>query len=509
MLLFLPVGILVLSLLALSASNLQRGFRSNWILALSGASLAWLSLLFLRLQLPLELSLPVWWAGEGLEYPATFILDQVSWPLAFAACSLLVASLLTRVREAMSAPWFSWAPSLAVTAGGLLAISAGDPLTFLFTWTLLDLLVFARLLSQPRGAEQQLAVLQKIPISLLSTVLLFAAWLLAFYGQALTSVLIFISATLRLGLLTPNLRWGTSIAADQNATTILLLIPLAPSLVLLARTNALAEPLRSSLLLLILLPAAYAAAKWFLTTGDGENDFWNIGMASLVAGAALSGQAQAAVAFALALLLGRGLIPFVQQFQRARLLPAAAAMCLLSGFPLTATYQGGAIYTNWGSTFVFAFLAVQAAMLAGWLRHALQHPPEPLQPEPWMRTIQWLGIVLLPLVFIFFGFGLLPSFVQDAASIPLWPAIVVLAGLAIFFIIARWLRPKPAPRVQLALDWIFSLRWLLVIGALFSRALSWLLSFLSSLLEGQAGVLWALLFVAILLSLAAQYGLGS
>src|SRR3990172_1521094 len=126
MLLFLPVAILLVTLLALGLSNLQRGFRSNWLLALGGSSLAWVSLLFLRLQLPLSASFSFWWVGEGLEYSETFILDDVSWPLAFAVSSLLVALLLGRVREAMAAPWFAWGPALAIGAASLLALPAGD-----------------------------------------------------------------------------------------------------------------------------------------------------------------------------------------------------------------------------------------------------------------------------------------------------------------------------------------------------------------------------------------------
>ncbi|HEY4718674.1 MAG TPA: hypothetical protein VIH14_06640, partial [Anaerolineales bacterium] len=95
------------------------------------------------------------------------------------------------------------------------------------------------------------------------------------------------------------------------------------------------------------------------------------------------------------------------------------------------------------------------------------------------------------------------------APIPWWPALVVLAGSAIFFFLARLRRPTLASRIQLALDWLFSLRWLKLVGNLLSRMLSWGLSFFNGLLEGPAGVLWALLFVAILLSLAAQYGMGS
>jgi len=505
MLLFLPVAILLVTLLALSLSNLQRGFRSNWLLALGGSLLAWVSLLFLRLQLPLHSSFSFWWVGEGLEYSATFVLDDVSWPLAFAVSSMLVALLLGRVREAMTAPWFAWAPTLAIGAASLLTLPAGDPLTFLFTWTFLDVLGFVFLLFEPKSGEERQKVVQKLAISLLGMGLLFAAWMFAFYGQELTNTLIFLSTTLRLGLWAPYLRMGSYSGLHQSASSLLLL---APSLVLLARSGTMAEPMRSTLLLLTLLPAAYAAGNWVLNTSANRPSFWDLGMAALVAAAALGGHGQTAVAFSLVLLLGQGMLLPVQHASRFRVVMAVLVLLLLSGFPYTAGYWGGKIYVNWASPLVFTFLAIQAAMLAGWLRRALEPSLEPLSPETWMRTIQWLGLTLVPLAFIFLGLGLLPSFAPQA-PIPWWPALVVLAGSAIFFFLARLRRPTLASRIQLALDWLFSLRWLKLVGNLLSRMLSWGLSFFNGLLEGPAGVLWALLFVAILLSLAAQYGMGS
>jgi hypothetical protein len=507
MLLLLPIGILLLTLLVLSASNLQRGFRSNWLLALSGSGLALVSLLFLRLQLPLEFSFTMWWAGEGQTYPATFLLDDVSWPLAFTAVILLLAGLLGQVRSAMSAPWTSWIPGLAVAPAAVLALSSGDALTFVFTWTLVEVLVFTWLLSLKSSGVERQAALQRMAIALFSTALLLAAWMLSFYGQQLTSILIFISVGLRLFLWTPSFRI-ISISNSNRSIRDLQLLSLAPSLALLARLPAVAEPARSLLLLLLLLPAGYAAGTWLLSPREESDSLWALGWAGLAAAAALSGQTSAAVAFALVLLLGLGILAFVQQVPRFRLIVALAGVALLSGLPFTAALAGGRLYSNWGSPLVFAFLAFQAAMLAGWLRRAMALG-EPFLPEPWMRTIQWIGLALSPLLFILLGLGLMPSFAVDAGTIPIWPALVAMGGAFGFAMLARLRRPRLAPRVLSAFEWVFSLRWLLKLGELITLGLSGLLAFIGSLLEGQAGLLWALLFVAILLSLAGQYGLGT
>lgn len=509
MLLFLPVILLVLTLGALGASNMQRGFRSSWLLALAGASLAWVSLLFLRFQLPLTVSLPFWWAGEGLEYPLIFVMDNFSWPLAFTACSLLVAALLGQVREAVMVSWVTWAPGLTITSAGLLAALSGDLLTFLFTWTLLDLLVIALQISGLPRTEERQRVLQQASLLFIGTFVLFAGWIFSFYGQGLAAILGFVSVSLRLGLWTPRPVWISPAAVRKDLASAIMLVPLAASLALLARLDAIAEPGRTTFLLLALLPAAYAAGLLLLKADEAQAHLWVVGQASLAAAAALGGQGQAALAFSLLLLLGQGFLLLVHHVPRFRFPISAAAVVLLCGLPLTAGYWGTGIYANWASPLILAFLPIQAVLLAGWLRWALQAPEEPLPAEPWMRTIQWLGYATLPLVYIFFGIGLLPSVATDVPSLTWWPAVATLAGAALlYFVFGRSTR-QLHPRAQFAFDWIFSMRWLQVLVASLTNPLSRSLGFLSSLSEGHAGVLWALLFMALLLSLAGQYGLGS
>ena len=287
------------------------------------------------------------------------------------------------------------------------------------------------------------------------------------------------------------------------------LAPLVASLPLLLRADSIAEPVRSTLMLLVLLPAMYASGRWLPAMEKKEWPIWELGQASLVAAAALGGHGQAALAFSLVLLLGQGILPVVQQAPRYRFLIAVLALILLSGLPLTAATFGSGMYVNWASPLVFAFLPIQAALLAGWLLRAAYSPAEPLPPEPWMRSIQWLGYATLPLILIFLRIGLLPSQTGDDPALAWWPAVVALLGAGFLSFVFRSGERQLHPRAELAFGWVFSLRWLRILVDRLAEGLRWLLNFLSGLLEGHAGVLWALLFMALLLSLAGQYGLGS
>lgn len=507
MLLFVPLALLVVTFLALVAGNwLERGFRSNWLLALGGSAAAWLSLLVLRLQLPLSFSFPTWWAGDSQVFSSSFVLDEVSWPLAFALCSLVLAGHLGQVRQAMSAGWRSWASGLALASASLLAVLAGDLITLVFTWTLLDVLLFALLLSHLPHGEQRRAALFALPLHLASTFILLSAWTLSFYGSELNTILVFLAAGLRLGFLAPSRIFANHSELRQDFATLLRLAPLPPTLVLLARLQPLAEPARSILLFSILLPAVYAAIQWFRAR-DGEQKlaYWELGLAGLAGAAALLGDVRAVLAFGLALLLGGGMLVAVQNPGRLRTPLAGLGSLLLCGLPFTASSWASGIYANPSSPLPFIFLLVQALLLAGWVRIAASSHPEPMPPEPWMRAIQSLGLILLPAVYIVFGLGLLPSFAVDPSVVPWWPAVAVLVLAALVTVVARRRMLTLPARYASISDSVFSMRWFSIVESWFERATSWALHFINRLLEGQAGVLWAILLIALLLSLVAQY----
>ncbi len=85
--------------------------------------------------------------------------------------------------------------------------------------------------------------------------------------------------------------------------------------------------------------------------------------------------------------------------------------------------------------------------------------------------------------------------------------LLLLLGLLVFVMRSPrpWL-PQPFASFRQRL---FALHAPWPLGSLFLRGVKWVLDLGSGLLEGEAGVLWALLLVALLLSLAAQFGLAS
>ncbi|MCL5428594.1 MAG: hypothetical protein M1347_02165 [Chloroflexi bacterium] len=508
MLLFLPLIIFGATLVALLAGNLfQRNFRSSWLLSVSGAALSFLALLFLRLRLPLSLSFSAWWAGEGLFSSSSFLLDGVAWLFAYILSGLVLAFFLIQVHEAVSQQWLTWASSLALAAASLLAVFSGDLLTWAFFWVLVDAMATLSVFRQFTKPEERIAALAFLPANISATFLLLAAWILSAPPGQVANLLVLLSAALRLGIFALR-HSGSGITKGSNPSFSLRLISITSVLVLLARPLAIEGFALIAVLVLLLLPGLNSAVR-FLQPKQGmeTTGYFEYGFATLVLAAASLGRPTAAVAFGLALMVGRSLLLLVQNAGRFRWPVIILSAFLLSSLPFSPTISANEFYGS--SSIAFAFFPIHATLLAGWLRHARAQAPEEALAEPWMRTMRMLGLVLLPVTVLLFGFGLAPSFSTEATDFSFWPAIVVLIIAALFFIASEKTRPPQVvpPIYASAIATIFSLRWLEASFVWTLRALAWLLNVVSRVLEGQAGVLWALLVIALLLSLASQFAL--
>jgi hypothetical protein len=501
MLLFLPQIILGATLLILLASNLsQRGFRSSWLFTVTGAGLAFASLIFLRLRLPLAQSFSAWWAGEGLVSSISFLLDNASWQIAFVVCGLVLVFFLSEVQRAISAPWLNWAVNLALGVVSLLAVFSGDLLTLAFFWILVDVFTGLALYRFVDKADGRRIALGFLPANVAASFILLAAWILVGYSAQLSNLLAIIAASLRLGIFSVS----QANSLDSNQASYLRLLPGASVLVLLARPLALEGFPQSVLLLLLLLPALFVAVNLQQSDERQSLPLFERGMAALAVAAAAIGQPAIALAFGLVLLTGGSLLSLAREARRWRWPVVAVSAVLFSASPFLATDPDSNI-----PIVFFGFLITYAALIAGWIWFALPAAAQPAATEPWMRVVSILGLLLIPLLFVLLSLGLAPG-PSDPTEIVWVPAIalIVLAGI-IFLIAQRSLRFSfIPPSLASFASSVASIRWLQAAFDWILDALRWVLRIMSRLLEGQAGVLWAMLLIVLLLSLASQLALG-
>lgn len=518
-LLFLPPGVLALTLLALVGVNRFRpDFKSNWLLSAAGAAISLLIFLYLRIRLPLTFLVDQSWAlGLGDTFLAlSWSLTSVSMPLAMAVATLLFASIVVQVQRGVTEEWWYWVPGIALSLAAMLSVLAGNVVSLAIAWTFFDGLLLAVSLFWLKRSEDRPLIMARLVFGFIATLLLLSArWLvlpsaaLSFSAIPPSSLpLLLLAAGLRLGVLPINPYLLPREEAGSEQSLLLRLLPALIVLPLLGSVASLGLASQAVFPILGLTGALFFAARWLRAASvrSGFSD-WILGMVALVFCGASMGAPMATQALALTTVLAGGGLLLQKAPYRLRLLSLLGGFILLLGLPFTPLH-GLAELLLAGQGPLAYFLFLPYALLAfGWLRFAANAPE--LLDLAWARAVYALGALSLPVVLLFFGLGLAPDLSPRLlAGLPVWGA-----GLIAGLILAAYALSRRGPLLPQSLAEpvlsFFSLRWFYSGLAAGLEGLEWMMRFIGRLLEGRAGLLWALLMVTLLLSVVTQLAVGS
>jgi hypothetical protein len=521
LLLALPVLLLLLfALVLLTLRIVQPKFSYFWLIAALGALSAWPVQLISRVVIPAQINLSVWQAGDYFSSSPGLLLDEISWPFALGLVSLVLAVILTDVARAAEADWLAWASSLTITALGLVAVLAGNPLTLMLAWAALDLVEVLILLSETlkSSIREQIIIayatrIAGITFLLIATISSSASGLpLSFEAiPTAASLYLLLAAGLRLGVLPIHLPLFEALSLRRGLGTLLNLVPAATSLMLLARTATIgAEPVLAPYLLALAgLAGLYAGLSW-LTAADelDGRPFWILGLASLAFASAIRSQPAATLAWGITTLLSGGLIFLLSARHRLLYLVAGLGFLGILGLPYLPSWQTAGLYRPPFNFLLVIFMITQAMFAAGYLRHLVRPGDRLAGVERWVWVIYPWGLVILPLTHILLTIWRLR---QPGAELPnlatSWPSLLIVMIIAGFGLLYRRGFQVPIRLTQvfqrtLSLHWLYRFVWRLYrLGARF-------VAFINLILEGEGGILWTLLLLVILLSLLAQQQLG-
>jgi hypothetical protein len=421
---------------------------------------------------------------------------------------------LTDVARYVEINWVAWAGSLALAALGILAVFSANPLTLLLFWGAIDLVELSLLLNQVEGSLAR----ERVVISFSARVfgiLFLLAGILAAKGSGVpltferiphtASVYLLLASILRLGIIPLHLPILHDPRQRRGLGTMSRLVPAAASLILLTRVAVSGVSANLEMLFLGIsgVTALYASFSWLIAPDELEGRaYWMLGMASISLAAAVRGQPGASQAWGIALLLSGGLLFLFSARTRSLLILPLLGFFSLSTLPLTPTWPGVNLYlAPWSPWLAFLLLA-QVLLLMGYLRHALRPEPGPAVIERWILFIYPLGLVFLLVAHLLIGWwGLL-----DAGPVTferLLPGLLSLALLALG--IFAWQNSPELPvrfrqklRSVLGFQWLYRLLWEVY------RTLSRLARFISLVLDGEGGVLWALLVLTLMIAFIIQ-----
>ena len=511
--------LLITAIVLLVLNFTAPSFRYNWLIATGGALLGWISVFVWQAQMPLSVKFPAWQPELLFSQSPTFVGDGIAWTFTLTLATLCLAIILTAVVRSNFPRPINWLGTLVLTSLGILAVVADNPLTLVLIWVAIDI---SELIAQMRVVENP-ALSERTVIAFASRVagifiLLWADMVSVANGQALdfrsappqAGLYLVLAAGLRIGVLPLHLPYSAESALRRGFGTGLRMISAASSLILLARIppTSLTSPVTPYLLILVSLAAVYGGWQWLRAPDElTGRPFWLIGMGSLAVAAALRANPVGATAWSCGLILAGGAL-FLSSEQnkwlsRALLIGAWGLSAL--PFSLTATGWNSGIVPPLLGWLSWPFLmAAHAMLIAGFVRQSWRvatHVSDEDQPI-WAKNVYPIGISLLLLVIVLLGlfgwdgtmqFGNL--FVAILTSLLIIGLVWLTPRLRILNPVrAHWVRPANGSW----LDSAYQVLWNLY------RQLGRASNVISNMLEGDSGVMWTLLVLALFASFFAR-----
>jgi len=526
MLVLLPIFLLLITALAILIIQwIRPAFGFSWIIAALSSLAAWGILLAFHWHPPAPFIVQNWIPVHGIISDLSFGIDKNSWPYGISLVSLVVGAVLTAgARLQHRSNPIVWAGSLAITSMGLLGTFASSPLALLLAWSSIDLFELAIMLGSIQvGRLNQQAVIAFSARVTGSFLVILAMAVSYAQNVALTldkvpveaGIFLLVAAGLRLGVLPLHLPYPQEVLMRRGLGNMLRMVTPASSLVILARlpVSAVSAKWAPYLLAFTGLAALYGGVMWLTAEDEVKGrPYWIIALAGMAISCVILGKPEASLAWGVTLLLSGGVL-FLFSARRARILFIPALGVLgLTGLPFTPAASGwiGLLTPPFNFLDIIFILAV-ALLIIGYVRHALRAEDVLETLDRWIQIVYPFGLILMVATLWLIGiFGWPGSLTTGVWWGGLASAVLASGGWLWINLSTRFRITQARPpswfvllmrqsRDGLAaffrLDWAYQL-----LGLLF-QLLQRIVQMINTTLEGDGGVLWVLLLLALLVSL--------
>ncbi|MBV6451006.1 MAG: hypothetical protein MHPDNHAH_01734 [Anaerolineales bacterium] len=518
MVILITVGILLLtSIIVLALRIFFPAFRSTWLVATSGGILSFASVFAWLIYPSAQLQFSIWQPISLFKQSPAFLADGIAWAFALSAVSLALAIILTAVARSNFPSPLAWSGILALSSLGVLAVTADNPLTLALIWAALDLvelIIQLRFVEDPKLSERVVIAFASRATGIL--VLLWANIVSVADGVSLdfrsaspqAGLYLLLAAGLRVGVLPLHLPYAGESVLRRGVGTALRAITAASSLILLARipTGSIAPQYAPYLLMFTAFAAVYGGWMWLRAPDElTGRPYWLIGIGSLAVAAALRENPAGAAAWGCALILCGGVLFLSSEPNQWLVRGLWIAAFGMSALPFSLTATG---WNSGGGSFFLAWLpliAAHAMLLAGFIRHIVR-PPAPrvrFEEQPiWAKNIYPIGIFLLLLTILLLGLFGWDASLQFGNLFASGIASLLTFGLVWFTPRLRVLNPVRAhwvrPTNPTWFDWGYQALWNLY------QQTGRLSNVFAKILEGESGIMWTLLFLALFISFFAR-----
>lgn len=521
----IPIVFLCLGALAVGASQLAR-LRVPSLVMATATVVALVAVLTLRVNLPATQIISAWQPVSVFAVPISFRVDQTAWILSVGLLAICLAAALTWQAHPGRQHPGPRAVSLLLVAAAIASLYASNLLTLVVAWGLLDIAVVVALLvrNEPQIGRRAAAAIVLYTSSTISV------WIAALliendHGSIYWSLLdpgdsarqwLMLAAALRIGVY-PLHQWlPTELGRAPDRAALLVAVPAATGLALLARL-ALEQALPTNLILPA-LAAISALAGGVLAFQHPQRraglTYIALAVVSLavllafidVGAGTLTAAALNWMFVSVSLFIARGFNRRQPWWSAGALIAAAS----IAGVPgtlgfITRTQMLGSLIENNRWPMLIVVLIAETCLMAALARPLFRASDEE-ESIGRGRSISFglaLAIGALPIVILGINSSAIPaapSLAQAAARLTVTTILAMLLPVGAGLTLAWRFRPTlSADDVPSEPMWARAIRldWLYALISAFIRRMTELLRGLASVIEGEAGLVWAIVIIVV------------
>ncbi len=506
---FLAISwLLIIASIILLIHILRIKFPYFWLLSTFAVLVAWVLVLLSRAGMPyIQNSASLLPAAASLGIPS-LIVDGISWPYALVLITLSMVVYLSLVTQATQMDWLSLMGGLALTACGLLAIQSLDATTIMSSWAAIDIVEFILLFSRISDRDRIDGLIKAFALRIIGIMLFF-------WGISDPTVLI-LAAGIRLIVIPAGIYSEKELNLPRSMVYFLTLISPVSALIVFTRIALTITPaeINPMLFISLMIIGLMAGIAWF-TASDGFNGrrYWVLALGSFVVMSALRGLLIASVSWGVAMILSGGILFFDEKTFRKPLFSFIGILAITS-IPFMPTWDGASLYTSAPGFSMVFFILIQSLIISGYFKHMNANRPKLANPERWIPLLNSWRMIMIIFVYWLIAFLYWRDGVLLSNSLP-WLLskqiidyfigfVIVIISLFIFLLwrnqnrLPEWIKRR---RLRLvSFDWFYKS------GNTIFQLIGKVMDGLSSLNEGESGILLTLLLLALLITFFIQGG---
>ncbi len=498
---------------------------TTWLVTAASVLLVWVSIILLRIDLPAGLMIRNWTPFAVEENLLLFNLNPRTWVFAFLMATLLTAVIFTdTIRFGMGNSLITWNGSMLLTAMGLLSIYAQTFLGVILTWMFIDVVEMVILLRITNHEKIHYAVFIEFITRIFGTGLIIAALVLSGNHAAITDLssiqqnvylMLILGAFLRLGVLPLHVPLTANLPIRRSLGTMLRFV--APISVFSFLSQIPPQPqfqgINEVFTTVSLIVALYGSLRWAVEKNElAGRPYWMLAFSGLAIASFLNGQINSLTSLCVIMIVSGGFAFLHSRNSKVSLSLGILCLASVSGFPFFPTESvwslGEGLQKGLFSIFYFSSLAL---LFFGFIKNLLRSRESKEVPETWMKLFYFSGLFFIGAA----AWILIIWRAEGGINGTSWvlPALCLgTAALLVFLRSRKFIRNIIHRRslqniiMPLTLAWkgaaaIFSFEWFFTFLKIIFNVVSQPLKFFVRLLEGEGGLFWSFLFLAVISSI--------